>query len=417
MQSAGRQTVHPLVLLAACAVGLGVVWFVLPNRIVADQIHLRLNDPPVALTPANPDLTVQLLSLTIPPRTANAGQLNLQDGAAVSTLPVAVGKTVELNGATYDVAAIRPWAGLVHRPPGTPMLNLAVKPPDSDWIENVFVQRGGARIVTPEIAVLVAGDEGEASPSPARWGIVEGDRTHWISSFVPGTGLELADGSIVTLLLHRPSARILVEIEKDGTASQTWVDANRQPPDSLIKYEDASAVAYHLEIDFDASDSAIVSLIEGDLEHWTRPADIGTIVSDDAFGLSMRVDQIEQDALALLPGESPWLEVVLSNSDHVLRVREDESIRVGETSMTFEAIANPQPATAQIAFGDDERNLTSETSFELGEWRFDGLHVVNPAEVALSARRFDSRLYPRIGLTAFLLILAVPAAMALRPRA
>lgn len=361
-----------------------------------------------------PPLSIHLVSLDIPPRTADGGQLILQTGDLESTTPVSVGRTAAISGTSYDVMAVRPWAGLLHRPPGMPMLNVAVKPPGGDWIENVFVPLGAAHILTQEIVVVVGRGSGRTLVSPARWGIVEDDRTHWFSSFVPGTGVELANGDVVTLLMHQPSGRILVEIDAQGSKSEIWVDANRHQPGGQIRYEDPRFVAYRIEIEVDENGPATVSIVEGDLERWSRPVEIGLILVDEESGLSVRIDQHEREALALFAAESPWFEVVLSAAGHVLRIREGEAVRMGETTVSFEAFGNPQPARALITIGGTDVPFVADTVHEVDGWRFDGMRALSPSEIALAAARTGRRLPLRVGLTMLLIVAGMVYLLAAR---
>ncbi len=400
MASNGRRIFRNLLLAGTILLWLPYVWFLIPDRNLTNELRATLQQPQMTLSPyaGTAPLSLRLLSLTIPPRTADSGTLTLRAGGEASTIELSVGQDVTFGETAFTVDAIRPWAGLLHRAPGIAMLNVAVRDADTGWIENIFVQRGSAQIVTPEIAVFADADA--ATPRPARWGVIEDGRTNWFSSFVPGTGLELADGSIVTLLRRLPSGRILVENLADGERSQAWVEANRYDPESPYVYEDPGTVTYRIEITLDEDDAATVTVVEGDLERWTRPAAIGAVLAGDESGVGVRIDQIERDALPLFAEESPWLEVVLKDAERVVRIREGEAVRVGETTAAFEAHALPQPARAQVLVGDATVDFVESTEYESGGWRLDNLHALNDTEITLSAHQTDRRMNLRFGLTA-----------------
>jgi len=408
MRPNGLRLCHHLIATIAAIVWLVFVWFFLPNREVGREIQIALHEPPVELSSSDSSgFAAKLLSLDIPPRSADGGQLNLRDGDQEIIAPVAEGQMVSIEDTEYAVTKIRTWVGLLHRPPGLSMMNIAVKPPDADWIENVFVERGGAQIVTPEIAVFTGSVDAGIAANPARWGVVEGDRTHWFSSFVPGTGLDLDDGGAVTLLSYRPSGWILVGMDADGGTTETLVEANRYPTDGRIRYEDPNAVSYRIEIEVDEHGPSAVSVVEGDLELWTTPAKIGSILVDEDSGLSVRIDQDEREALPLFMEESPWLEVVLTNRDQVLRIREGEAVRVGETTTTFEAFAHPQPVRAQITLGSDTVSFAEDTVHEIGDHRFHGMRALSPTAVAIAVARTNQRGALRTVLTALLILAAM----------
>jgi len=413
MTSHGHRPLRYLALIVAVIAALAVVWTRLPNRSVTSELRITLGER-VELAPGGD--TVSLISLAIPPRTSSSGELTIRSDDGESTIPIALGQSVTLNTSAFDVAGIRPWAGLLHRPPGLPMLNVAVQPPHAKWIENIFVEHGSARILTPDIAVHVATGDQSTTSSPARWGIIEGDRTHWFSSFVPGTGLDLADGTAVTLLARQPSARILVEFDANGVKSKDWIDANQYRPGDQIRYEDADAVPFRLEINPVADASFWVSLVEGDLERWSRPTGIGLMLVDEDFGISVRIDQNEPEAVALFADESPWLEVVMSNASHVVRIREGEAVRVGETTVAFEAIADTQSAQARIAIGENQINFSEDTVYSIGDQRFDSMRALTPSEVTLGVTHLDRRLPLRAGLTALLIVAFLACLYAVRPR-
>lgn len=400
MASNGRRILRNLLLAGTALLWLPFIWFLLPDRNVTNDVRVTLQQPQTTLpsSAGTTPLSLRLLSVTIPPRTANSGVLTLRDGADESTVDVTIGHKVTIDESEFDVHAIRAWGGLLHRPPGISMLNVAVHDANTGWIENVFVQRGSAQIVTPEIAVFADADA--ATPRPARWGVIEDGRTNWFSSFVPGTGLELGDGSIVTLLRRLPSGRILVETAVDDERSQVWVEANRYDPESSLVYEDPGAVTYRIEITLDEDDAATVTVVEGDLERWTRPAGIGAVLTDDESGLGVRVDQVERDAMPLFAEESPWLELVLMQAGRVVRIREGEAVRVGEITAVFEAHALPQPVRAQVLVGDVTVDFVESAEYEAEGWRISDLQALNDSEITLSAHHTDRRMNLRVGLTA-----------------
>jgi hypothetical protein len=409
MQFNGWRLCRRLIVTLAAIVWLAFVWFLIPNRVVTYEIQLTMNRPAIELSSpdSSPGLFAKLLSLEIPPRTADTGELNVRDGDQETTAQVSEDQKITIEDTEYEVTAIRPWAGLLHRPPGLPMMNIAVKPPDANWIENVFVERGGAQILTPAIAVFVGVVDTGIEANPSRWGVVEGDRTHWFSSFVPGTGLDLDDGRAVTLLAHRPSGWIRVRVEAGGETTETLVEANRYPTDGQFRYEDPNAVAYKIEINVDENGPSTISVVEGDLELWTTPWAIGSMLVDEDSGLSVRIDQDELEALPLFADESPWLEVVLTNLDQVIRIREGEAVRVGETTATFEAFAHPQPARAQIAIGTDTVSFVEDTEYESADRRFYGMRTLSPTTVALEVAQTHHLEALRTGLTALLILAAI----------
>lgn len=361
---------------------LGFVLAIVPLRADKVAVQLALDQRsgqisgPLGISP----LSIQLTSLETSPRTADSGELIFRSGAEELIQQVSIGSSVAIGDDEFEILAIRPWAGLVHRPPGTPMVNLAVKPSEGAWLENLFVERGRWRIVTTSVAIGFGATESDG----ARWGVVEGERMHWFNSFVPGTGVELDDGTIVTLLAHRPSARILVELAIGDAKSNQWFAANVQQDDARIRYEDPGAVPFRIELGAADDPPFIVSLLEGDLELWTRDAVLGAIIHDAETGLSLRIDQYERDGLPLFASESPWLELVLHSEDRVLRLREGEVVRIGAESVSFEAIVDPQRYRASFEIDGVDVAFDSNTVYKANGWRIELLNPTGPMAVPIS---------------------------------
>lgn len=397
-----RSVIRYIAVGLASAVAIAIVWRAIPDQSATREIELRVGGETRSIGSeiGAPELTLRLASLTLPPREASEGKLTIGTGGAESTVHIEDGAHVTLDETAYEVSAIRAWSGLLHRPPGAPMINCAVQPYAGEWIENVFVEIGAWQIITPDLAVFATQAGAPFNAESARWGVVEGERIHWFTSFVPGTGIELDDGVIVTLLARRPSGRILVEFDSAGEKERAWFDANQTDDGSRIQYHDPGTAAFRLLIEVQESRTARITLLENDLQHWSREVDVGAIVPADNPGLRARIDQIETDAFPLLAAESPFLETVLMNNDRVLRIREGEAIRMGDSTLTFEAIAEPREATAEIEIDGAAQPFGENEANESGPWTLSQFRANNPAEAVVRTTYSQSRLRLRVTLTA-----------------
>jgi hypothetical protein len=397
-----RAVIRYIAVGLASAVAIAIVWRAFPDQSATREIPLRVGGETrsIGRDIGVPELTLRLTSLTLPTRQASEGELIIDTGDAESAVKIEEGAHVTLNETAYEVSVIRAWAGLLHRPPGAPMINCAVQPPGGEWIENVFIPIGGWQIIPPELAVFATQAGAPFNANSARWGVVEGERIHWFTSFVPGTGVELRDGVVVTLLARRPSGRILVEFDSGGERERVWFDANQSDETSPIRYDDPGTAAFRLRIEVHENRTARITLRENDLQHWSREVEVGAVVPADTSGLRARVDQIEMDAFPLLAAESPFLEAVLVNDDRVLRIRESEAVRMGESTVTFEAVAEPREATAAIEIDGALQPLGENDVYESGPWTLSEFRANNPAEAVLRATYSQSRLRVRALLAA-----------------
>lgn len=367
---------------------------------------------------------VALIGLATADRTADRGQLTVMEGAVRDEFLVTVGGTVTIGDTPFRVEAIRPWAGLLYRLPGTPMILISVRDDESQWIENVFLGAGAWAAIDARTTVFCDWPRFDAAAEPAaRWGVREGDQTHWFTSFVPGTGMEFADGTIVTLLERRviggQAPEIVVELARPERAEPVTVVANSPEQVHGILYEDPAAFPVQWRILVHHSDALEVTLTD---EGRTFPAetiglerDYSPIESDRAI----RIEQMEPYALPLHEGETPWLEVVLVSDDLVVGLREEEVKTVDGHRIQFEAAAAAQSPSCTLEFATmdgtpfESATIAPGESATVRDWTFTFDRQSRRGGVVLAASTEPNR-WPPVGFVVAYAAIVIAVYVAIR---
>ena len=276
------------------------------------------------------------------------GTLKISQYGEDTEIEISPGTIFFLNGTTVTALALRPYVGLWPDPKGSPMASVSIRLRDL-WIENLFLQSNQWLHFKGGIAIrfLWCGNEEEARRhiaagrpgiESARWGVHDEGRTHWFSSFVPGAGVELADGRIVTLrsLDETPGnadAAIEVEISELTGPTRRRIPANTDDPlvvfeypsfngDLLLLYawDDAKALAAYLPRD---ANSVYAQMAPG--EEWVP----------EVGGIAIRLEQVSRAAVPVEAGQSTIFEALLQVASSRVRVRQGEAVRVGDALLRF----------------------------------------------------------------------------------
>ncbi len=303
------------------------------------------------------------------------GTLTISQYGEDTEIALSPGRTFSLDGTTVTALALRLYVGLWPDPTGVPMAGVSVRLRDL-WIENLLVQsKQWLRLEDgPAVRFLWCGNEEEARRhvaagrpgiESARWGVHDGGRTHWFGSFVPGAGVELSDGTIVTLVALDEAA---IELDVSGPAGATRrrIQANTDDPLAVLEYpafnadllllyawEDGGALAAYLPKD---GDSAHVQLAAG--EEW----------APEAGGIAVRLEQVSRAAVPVEAGQSAIFEALLQVGSSRVRVRQGEAVRVGDALLRFNIQEGPLFAHYGMTLASSSGNqirfaLTPDTPF------------------------------------------------------
>ena len=290
------------------------------------------------------------------------------------------GTEIALADASLHVAEIRKWAGLVRIPNGRTMAILAFRFKDEPWMENVVISGETWAKVGEDIGAYLTWHESEAEAratldaglglaSVARWGVVEGDNVHWFDSFVPGTGIELKDGTEVVLMARKDdqdfngelSPAIRVHVAEKDRARTNWIRANDQDPDGLVRFDCYSTLKAVFFVAAWRDGAALIYPHYNEFPCGDRVLSEGEVWKPGGMPYAVRLDQVMESAAAVSADESPVREAVLQTSDDVVRVREGQAVQWNDVRLTFTHEAPPPPVRYELGItwsGEPEELFT-----------------------------------------------------------
>lgn len=306
-----------------------------------------------------------------------------------------VGATVDIGTREYVVEAIRPWSGLMRDALGDPMAEIAVKLGNGPWITPVYCRDNTWEIIEDSVAILLewAYDEqaaqeriesGEAIGNAARWGIQDGNVMQWSSSFLPGTGFDLADGSSVTLLRHEVAHEdgdsILIRVVHEGKTSEQWVTVNQSAPEANIRYEDPTAYPAVLHLVGITKDLLKFRMYAGEQSVCSGTVDTNGFTSCSLPPLSFRLLDALPGAVFIGENDTHFREAILRSEDDVVRVRQGEVVTVDGYRLSLETNVRDDQVRYQFAWRPTG-----------GEWQTLELEPEESAAVNVPRRvRFDN---------------------------
>lgn len=264
------------------------------------------------------------------------------------TYPLETGEQLSLNEIEFDVIAIRPWSGLVRTGGGLPMASVSVRVGDAAWAENLFLADGVWVAVGDRVSLVLrwhdSTDEARAAAAEAfdpvagaRWGVDDGGAMQWLTSFEPGTGIELRDGSVVTLLsLGRQDEMPALEVSvRRGDAESKQIVTPESGAGEFIQFEVPGLREYVVRLHAWRDGAAFVRVHDAGKEPQATELRAGEALN--AGPLRLRLEQVMRNATPVTPGESTVQEVVLESPNTRIRVREGEAVRHGDALLRFYA--------------------------------------------------------------------------------
>ncbi len=316
----------------------------------------REGSRPLRLTPAGgvepfelpSPLTVRLVDRPTGSEEPTEYRLTLQEGGRERRFRVAEGETFDLDGQTYRMGAVRLWTGILPDGLGAPMASLAIRVPPDPWSPQLpLSEQGSLRIGDDTVVTLTylfegsppPVDETSAAGEDVRWGVVEGDIVHWLTSFAPGSGVVLGDGRAVTLEAGGPQdgAITVAIIGPDGGRSLR-VDAGTEAA-GLVLFERREIAARTIRLYLIRSSDVVARVyLDGVFqeEHEMRMGDTWRVPGapldlhlSDASGLAVPVSE----------AESPFRELPLMSDDEVQFIREGQLRPVGHWNAILVPVA------------------------------------------------------------------------------
>lgn len=314
--------------------------------------------------------------------------LTIEDGAgAERTIEAAEGESLALADGAYTVSALRTWSGLLPSPRGRPMAALALAIGDAPWIEHIVAHDADWTLFEPEGAVRLVWTDDEAAArlddggsQSMRWGVEEGDLTHWFDGAAPGAGLTLNDGRTVTLLAledegEPAAAAIKVSVEGPEGTELFRIEANRTSPGGLVRFDYPAARRYRFSIAAWQEDKALIGgYVDGSpIESVTMER--GAVAAIPGTDLRIRLDGVHTAALRVREPESTVSECLLEGDGRMLRLRHGERVRLGAGAVTYRRVATPALAELRIVAHHRETGqvttklLRPNESFRVLRWR------------------------------------------------
>lgn len=319
--------------------------------------------------------------------------LEVQRGKEKTEYPAKAGTALELDGESATVSELRHWAGLIRNAKGRPIISLSLRPPNEAWAPHLFLETGQWRFMREEVAVRFMWFDNEPSAreqlpvtlpglESARWGVREGEKTHWVSSFAPETSITISDGTEVTLLrmdmAHEGGKPAILLRAKDKDAEETgWVNANGESRDGTIVFEYPTGCKTVVFVNAWRDGAALVSLFDSGKPAGQRLLQESEVwAGDTAFPYELRLDQVMAGGLPVGESDTPIWEAVIKTREGDLAVREGESLACKGSRVTFRRIPAPPRVRYQFSVlpGEGSKEWTASLSpggtFRAGEWRF-----------------------------------------------
>lgn len=266
-------------------------------------------------------------------------------------IAIKVGERILIDAQEYVVDAIRPWSGLLRDPVGGAMASISIATAADAWEEDILVASGSWVRFTDAPPIRFEFDMESENPGAAlealagtapigRWGVRDGPRTNWFTSFTPGTGLELNSGVTVMLLEASVEAEpfgIDVLVEESGERDRRTITMGADDPLIVLELDPFRSRA--LALWSDRADRAELFSVHDGAARSLGSMRAGETLTDPVTGLAIRLEQALPHAAPVVRKDSPLLEAVLSGPQGRIRVRQGEAVRAGEATLRF--VRNP----------------------------------------------------------------------------
>lgn len=297
----------------------------------------------------NPPIEPTSSSGAAPAQGTHALRVTSLDGER--EIPITEAERIRIESEEYVVEAIRSWSGLLRDPAGGAMASISIRTDADVWEEDVLVASGAWIRFADAPPIRFDFDRESEDPAaalttlasaapPGRWGVREGARTSWFTSFTPGTGLELTSGTTVLLIeasVEGEPFSIDILLEQNGERERRKISMGDDDP--LVVLEMNPFRSRALALWSDRIDHAELFEVYGGTVQSLGSIRSGATLTDPVSALTIRLEQVLPNAVPVLREDSPLLEAVLSGPEGRIRVRQGEAVRVGEATLRF--VRNP----------------------------------------------------------------------------
>ncbi len=282
------------------------------------------------------------------------GILRFDQLGSVTEVRAIPGTAFRVGETTFSVMGERPWSGLLRNENGSSMAMIRwgnsangegarVALTDRVWVR--FDENVAMRLEWHESAGEAETALASALPQleSAQWGIVEGGVTQWFTSFAPGTGAILKDGTRATLVefvdsfvddaLGRPAVR--VRFDREGQREEEWCIGEADRKGARVQFECPASRPVVVRVAAWAEGSARLGVSVGGTlaDSGILDADIPWQVPGTEHELS--IEQVLANAFYIAPEQSPWKEAVVRNARATIDVREGEAVREGDALLSY----------------------------------------------------------------------------------
>jgi hypothetical protein len=312
------------------------------------------------------------------------GALIIQGPDGDRRVDVANGRRFSIGARTFEILRVRPWRGLVPAPgnPAMAAIGLAVDGGELP-LDSVFVPDGAWLRIDGQTAMhfqWVSSEEAAveteslrlARNDAARWGVLQEGKGEWLSTFQPGSGLIVTQGTSVSLVQrddrhpgpHGPTSAIEVEVQRDGTTERHWLEVNEELPEYPVRYENLTMMPRILHAVAWEPGRISVRVVEQGVPKASLEIEKGQTWAVPQGDLKLRLDEVLSAATAVDPEASAFFEVVLQDTERLVRVPEHMEVPLDASALRFEP--EIEPATVKFTLAIYQPDFDEPKTFRLG---------------------------------------------------
>jgi hypothetical protein len=348
-----------------------------------DGRHIPFANPDVArnwIDPAKPfwvarlPFSVQWTARETLGETVVEHSLEITKAGRSRQVPVDVDDSVSPDGKAWRVAGAGVWEGVFPDPKGVPMASLFLKGDGGD-LEGPVIVESGTLVAYDDLhlALQQHADEAEARrncllppvPEP-HWGVEDADgRFHALTGFLPGTGVDLADGRSVTLVEHRTDPpSLLVEFRGPDGARLETVLANQEtsPVRFFAPGAGGPVLGLHVWVDglalpvwYAGGNAEALEILAG-----------GDILTLPGSGVVCMLETVRLAAIRVDAADSPYRALTLECEGTLVYLREGERRQIGDAEVRYlPRVERPASRHTLVLSGPSEG--TAECMLEEGK--------------------------------------------------